>query len=175
MTAFNGWADWQIQGALGGFKAIGSFIQQQRQAKADKAWQAYNNKLVNLQNAQNQNNITVNENMAVERNVRERFQISQSEYKTTGEAVAAAGALGAEGNSVDLVLKDISRNAGRAMAASQNDFEYSMLSYSKQKEASSFQTAMQYDYTQIPSPNIATSLLSWGADTTSKWIDSKLK
>lgn len=175
MASMSGWADWQVQGVLGGFKAIGGFIQQSRQAKVDRAWQKYNNKLTNLQNATNQNNITTNENMAVERNVRERYAIAQSEYQTLGAATAAAGALGAEGNSVDLVLKDISRNAARQQAALKKDFEYSMIGYANQREASSMQTQMQLDYTQIPQPNIAQALLSWGSDTSMKWIESKLK
>jgi hypothetical protein len=167
------WADWEVQGVLGGFKAVGGFIQQSRAAASQKAWQKYNNALTQMQNAQNQNNITANEGMAVERNVRDRYAITQSEYKTQGQAIAASGAVGAEGNSVDLVLKEVSRNAQRAQDQLANDFDYSMLGYANQRQASDLQTQMQLDHTQIPSPNLATSLLSWGSDTLGKWADSK--
>lgn len=169
------WTDAQAQGALSAFKHIGSFIVASRQAKADRAWQAYNNAMTRLQNAQNQNNITINENLLVERQIRESFNIDKSKYKTSAEVTVAAAAVGAEGNSVDLVLQEVSKNASNAQATLARDFETQALVLSQQREASNLQTEMQIDYTQIPKPNILRGLLDWGADfSTQLWGNKRL-
>lgn len=166
------WADWQVNGITGGLKAVGSFILQSRQAKSDRKWQEYNNKMTRLQDGVNQNNINLNQNMAVERQVREQYQLRMAEYQTSSKAEAAAAAVGAEGNSVDKVLLEISQNESRAQASMRTDMNYQMVGFQNQRQSSALQTAMQIDYTQIPKPNLAQSLLSWGADTAAGWWQS---
>lgn len=168
------WSDIQVTGLLGLGKGIGSYIVQSRQAKSDKKWKAYNNKMTQLQNAVNQDNITINENMAVERNVREQYALRLSAYKTNASATVAAAAVGAEGNSVDRVMADLARNESRAQTALARDFKFQMQGFSAQRDSSRMQTAMQMDYTQIPKPNLAATLLETSADTVSKWWESKL-
>lgn len=169
------WADWQGQAVLGGFKAVGSYFLQSRQAKADKAWQRYNNALTRMQNAQNQDAITINETLLQERTIRAKYAIEQSAYRTSGEAEMAAAAVGAEGNSVSRALAQIQKNATREQNQIDRDFEAQALQLAEQRTASNFQTEMQIDYRQIPKPNIASSLLSFGADTGMKWWESKIK
>lgn len=169
------WADWQIQGALGGMKAVGSFILRSRQAKADRAWQAYNNALTRMQNAQNQNAITMNETLLAERNVRAKYAVQQSSYATQGQAEMAAAAIGAEGNNVQRVLLQIKKNESRELAALDRDFDAQALQLAEQRNASDLQTEMQIDYRQIPKPNIASDLLNLAGDTGMKWWESKLK
>lgn len=166
---------WVDQSVLGGFKSVGSFITRSRQAKADKAWQRYNNALARMQNANNQNNITINQGLAAERLTRERFAVQTSSYQTQASAEVAAGAIGAEGNSVDLVMLDIRRNAERAQQQLTRGFEETILMTQEQRRASNLQTEMQIDYTQIPKPNIAQDLMQWGADSVGKWWESKVK
>lgn len=169
------WTDFQAQSFLGGIKAVGSYIVASRQARADRAWQKFNNTMTRLQDARNQNALTVNENMLVERSVRESFALSESAYKTQGAATAAAAAVGAEGNSVDRVMLDLQRNETRAQQALATDFEYQAMGIQQQREASHFQTEMQIDYKQIPKPNIAQSLLEFGGQTAVNWWESKSK
>ncbi|AGC35614.1 internal virion protein [Rhizobium phage RHEph08] len=167
------WSDFAVSAGLSGMKAIGSYIQQKRQYEADKSWQKYNDKLTRIQDSRNQNNITINQNMAFERQVREKYQIDQAEYKTKASAEVAAAAVGAEGNSVDKVLLEVSQNASRARSQSDIDMNYQLVGYRNQREASSLQMFMQLDRTQIPKPNLAANLLSWGADAAGKYWDSK--
>ncbi len=160
------WSDMQVQGALSGFKAIGSYIVSSREYKSKKAWQAYNNAMTRLQNAQNQNNLTYNEGQLIERKVRESYALRVSEYKTAASATVAAAAVGAEGNSVDMVLLDIGRNEARAQNELRTDFNYQVQGIRNQQQASNLQTEMQIDHTFIPKPNIAQSLLGWAGDVT---------
>ena len=168
------WSDKAVTGVLGLGKGLGSYIVQSRKAKADRQWQKYNNKLTQLQNAVNQDNITINENMAVERNVREQYALRLSAYKTNASATVAAAAVGAEGNSVDRVMADLARNESRAQTTLARDFKFQMQGFNAQRESSRMQTAMQIDYTQIPKPNLAASLLDVASDTASKWWEAKL-
>ncbi|QOE32105.1 hypothetical protein CPT_Palo_046 [Rhizobium phage Palo] len=164
-----------MQGALSAMKGIGSYIVQKRQAEADKSWQKFNNKLTRIQDSRNQNNITTNQNMALERQVREKYAINMSEYKTKASAEVASAAVGAEGNSVDLVMKEISRNASRARHASDVDMNYELVSNRNARESSSLQMFMQLDRTQIPKPNLAASLLEIGGEMAGKWWESKVR
>lgn len=168
------WADWQGQAALGGFKAVGSYFLRSRQAKADKAWKAYNNALTRMQNAQNQNNITINETLLVERAVRAKFAVETSAYQTEGSAEMAAAVLGVEGNSVNRALAQVTKNATREQAQLDRDFETQALTLAEQRNSSNLQTEMQIDYTQVPKPNILSEFLNFGADTGMKWWESKV-
>lgn len=169
------WADWQINGVVGGFQAIGTYIQQSRKAKNDRKWQAYNNAMTRMQDGLNQSNINTNQNMAVERQVRESYALRVAEYQTSSKAEAAAAAVGAEGNSVDKVLLEVSNNEARMQQQLRTDMNYQMVGFQNQRQSSALQTQMQLDFTQIPKPNLASSLLSWGADTMKGWWESKLK
>lgn len=166
------WAETAINGIVGGAQAIGTYLIQSRQAKSNKKWQEYNNKMVRIQDAVNQNNITTNQNMAVERQVRESYNLRVAEYQTEAKATVAAAAVGAEGNSVDMVLRDISQNEARAQSALKTDLNYQMIGWQGQREASARQMQMQIDNTQIPKPNIAASLLSWGGGVAVDWWKS---
>lgn len=167
------WANWQVQGAMTGIKEVGSFILKSRQAKSDRAWQKYNNAMTRIQNATNQNALTANEGMLVERTVRERFNTDLSAYKTKASGVVAAAAVGAEGNSVERVLAEVEHNRARAQSGITTDLNYQQQGIAQQRASSNMQTEMQIDYTQIPKPNFASSLLDWGANTTMKWWESK--
>lgn len=159
------WTDTGTQAALGGFKALGGYIAAKRQAKADKAWQDYNNKLTRMQDAMNQNAITVNENILEERVTRDKYNIEVSKYRTQAESEVAAAAIGAEGNSVDLALLEISQNAARAQHEIEVDADYQFQGYQQQRLSSRMQTEMQLDYKQIVKPSIASAVFGWGAET----------
>lgn len=168
------WSDFGVQAALSGFKAIGSYVAASRQAKSDRAWQEYNNKMTALQNAQNQNNLTQNEGMLIERQTREQYAVRVSEYKTQASATVAAAAVGSEGNSVDMVMVDIARNAARASSELTTDFNYQIQGIRNQQQQSALQMEMQFDRRSIPSPSIATTLLGTAADIGTTWYKQKL-
>lgn len=166
------WSQWQVNGAVGGMQAIGNYIVQRRQAKSDLAWQKYNNTMTRLQGAINQNNINTNQNMAVERQVRETYNLRLAKYQTESKAEVASAALGAEGNSVDMVMRDINMNEARMQEQMRTDMNYQMVGFNNQRQSSAMQTEMQIDYTQIPKPSLAQSLLDWGAKTSIGWWES---
>lgn len=169
------WSNFGVQTALSGFKAVGSFITAAAEAKSARKWQAYNNAMTRLQNAQNQNNLTANEGMLIERTTREAYNIRVSEYKTKSSAIVAAAAVGTEGNSVDAVLTDIGRNAAKATSALITDTNYQVQGIRDQQRSSNLQMEMQLDQRSIPSPSIASSLLSFGAEVGTKWYEDKLE
>lgn len=159
------WTDIGVQGALSGFKAIGGYITAKRQAKADKAWQEYNNKLTRMQDALNQNALTTNENILRERVARDKYNVEVSKYRTQAESEVASAAIGAEGNSVDLAMLEISQNAARAQHEIEVDADYQFMGYQQQRTSSRMQTEMQLDYKQIVKPSIASAVFGWGAET----------
>lgn len=169
------WSEWQINAGVSGIKAIGSFIQQSRQAANDKAWQKYNNAMVNIQDKVNQNNITTNQNMAVERQVREKFALNAAKYQTEAKAEVASAAMGVEGNSVDMVMRDIASNESRMQSQLDVDMNYQLVGFKQQRKASALQATMAMDHTQIPKPNFAQSLLEWGAGVANDLWSDKLK
>lgn len=168
-------AEFPAMATLGGMKSLGSFILNRRQAKADKAWQKYNNALTRMQNAQNHNAITVNEGLLAERTTRAKFAVRQAAYRTQGEAEMSAAAVGATGNNVERVLATLKKNESRELTQLDRDFEAQALQLAEQRTASNLQTEMQIDYKQIPSPNLLSTLLTGVGDVSMKFWESKLK
>lgn len=150
-NAFKGFGD-----ALG---AVGGFIAAQRKAESDRKWQAYNNKMVRLQDAQNQNSITTNENMRKERKATQVMQVQMSERATSASAEVAAASTGTIGRSVNMVLFDIGRNAASARQAIEKDDDWQDAQTDNQRLQSAMQAEMQVDLRQIPGPNPATMML----------------
>lgn len=141
------------------FNAIGSFIADSRRAASERKWQKYNNTMVRLQDAQNQNSITTNVNMRQERKAAQLQQVQMSERATSASAEVSAAATGTVGRSVDMVLFDIGRNAARARGQIERDEEHQVYSDDQQRLASSLQADMAVDLRQIPSPSPATMML----------------
>lgn len=160
------WSDLQIQGGSSLVQTIGSFIAASKKAASDRLWQEYNNKMTRLADAMNQNALTTNENMAVERSQLQEFQIRKSEMITEATAEVSAAATGTTGRSVNAVLKDISRNAANASARRQLDLRNQFLQIDNQRQASAMQAQTQIDHSVIPSPNPATYILGFAADYT---------
>lgn len=91
--------------------AIGNFIVQSKMAQSKKEWQEYNNAMLRLQDAQNQNALTSNAAMAIEAGVTNKVHLQRALAKSKGKAEANAAAAGAGGVSVESVLKGLTRNA----------------------------------------------------------------
>lgn len=158
------WSD--MVGASGGnaLATLGSYIQADKDAKEKRAWQAYNNKMVRLQNAQNQNAINVNERLAIERSSLQEFNIRKSELLTVASVEVAAAASGTVGNSVNRAIFDVQRNAAVASANRQRDLDAQFLAFDQQRVNSAMSAELSLNREVIPSPNPATYLLGFGSD-----------
>lgn len=148
------WTSQQMgQAGLGIAQQIGGFIAASKQAKADRAWQKYNNTMTKLTNSINQDVLTTNENIQRKATLQKRFAIRKSEYTTLASASVAAAASGTTGRSVNAVLHDIKRNAALADAAAADDFEMIKLETDNQRRQSSMNTQMSLDLRKIQGPN----------------------
>ncbi len=165
----SGWGNVFLKGLPQVVGSAVNFITATRDAKNQRAWQAYNNALVNLQNAQNQNALTANEGMAIERSSEAEFAIRKSEYMTKASTEVAAAAAGTTGRSVDLVLFQVGRNAAEASAKRAQDLEYQLLGFQQQRDSSNLQTAMQIDHATIPGPNAADAVLGLTKNLAGIW------
>lgn len=166
------WADMALDGSLSLMQNVGSFLVASKQRKLQKKWQAYNNKLTRLQNAENQNALTTNAGMAIERSQEQSWAIQKSEYVTTGAVEAAAAASGTTGRSVDLVLGEVRKNAAAAQGRRAEDLKYTLLGIDQQSRQSNLQTAISIDNTTIPSPSPASALLGFTSDLAQSWNDA---
>lgn len=160
------WSDQYTQYGMAGLAQAGSFITSLRQRKAAKAWQEYNNKLVRIQDAQNQNTITTNENLARERSAVAEFAIRKSGMITAAKIENSAAATGTEGRSVERALFQSSMNVANASRSRQKDLEGQYLQMQQQREQSAMQAQMSLDIKSIPMPNPATYLLGFASDAT---------
>lgn len=148
----------QLAGGLSGF------IQSSREASYRKKLQEYNNTMTRLSNAINQNGITTNQNMAVERSIAEQFNIERSEYLTLGEAEVSAAATDTAGRSVNQTLYQVQRSADEAESNRLSDLEAQLAGFQQQRLNSAMQTAQQIDYSFIPKPNPVTAMLGMAGD-----------
>ena len=153
-----------LQAGLSVAQGLTGFIQSSREAKYRRKLQEYNNAMTRLANAQNQNAITLNQNMAVERSLAQQFQIERSEYVTIGEAEVSAAAAGTAGRSVNQTLYQVQRSADEAESNRQSDLEAQLAGFQQQRLNSAMQAAQQIDYSFIPSPNPVSSMLGIATD-----------
>jgi len=158
------WGSLGMQAVASAAKQYGNYQVAAAQAKQDRMWQAYNNKMVKLQNAMNQNAITTNENMSRDRVKQQMFNIEMSEMSTKASAEVSAAASGTVGRSVDMVLMDIGRNAARKRGSIERDQDMQEVVLDNQRIQSDMQTQMQLNLKSIPSPSAGTAILGFATD-----------
>ena len=162
-----------LQTGLGIFQSIGSFIYQKRKAENDRKWQEYNNKMVRIQDGMNQNAITTNENMRMERLAKQQFSVQKQEMSTIASAEVAAAATGTVGRSVNMVLFDINRNAAETRQKLNRDSEYAAEQARNQREQSAMGAQLQLDLRHIPDPNPASMLMGIAGGIGKLWQGAK--
>lgn len=150
--------------AVSGAKGLLGFMDQRRQAEADRKWQKYNNTMVAIQDAGNQNTITINENLARAKAGQQAAAIRKSAYQTKASAEVAAAAAGTTGRSVDIAIYDIERNEALALEAVGRDLETQYLQFDNQRQGSAMQAKMSKDFRGFPMPNPATAMLGFATD-----------
>ena len=147
--------------------AANSYAADKAQSKAQRAWQAYTNKMVDLSATVSQNAITSNELLAQDAFVNQAFQLRQDSIFTRAKVEASAASAGVKGNSVNKSISQVLRNSAAREAERQEGFRVTMLGFDQQRMQVSMQAAMQKDYSYIPKPNAASYFLSAAASTAS--------
>lgn len=164
------WADQAMLG-VSAAKAIIGFSQAKRQAVQDRKWQLYNNTMVSIQDAGNQNAITTNENLAREKATRDAFAVRKSAYQTKASAEVAAAASGTTGRSVDITIYDIGRNEALMLDGIGKDLQGQYGQFTQQREGSAMSAKMSKDFRGVPMPNPATYMLGFATDAYSIFND----
>jgi hypothetical protein len=157
------WAD-NAMLAVSGLKSLVGYSDARKQAVQDKKWQNYNNAMVRIQDAGNQNAITTNENIAREKATSDKFAVRKSAYITKASAEVSAAAAGTTGRSVDIALYDIGRNEAMMIDSVGKDLEAQYLQFTNQREGSAMQAKTSQDFRGLPQPNAATYMLGFATD-----------
>lgn len=144
---------------LNALQQVGSYQAAKAKAKSDREWQEYNNKMVRINDALNQNTLTTNQNMRNERTAMQKIQLQRSEYATGAKVEVAAAATGTVGRSVDAALREVRTNAADARAELDRDNLYQDLQIQNQRMLSTFQAESSIDLRTIPNPSAASMML----------------
>ncbi len=161
---FDGFGMFAVQGLSSIAQNVGQYQIAKAKAASDKRWQEFNNKMVKLQNAFNQNSLTTNENMMRDRVKQQIYQTQISEMETSASAEVAAAATGTIGRSADMVLLDIGRNAARKRGSVVRDQEMQEVVIDNQRAQGDMQTQMQMDIRTIPTPSAGSMLFGIAGD-----------
>jgi hypothetical protein len=145
--------------------AANSYAADKAQSKAQRAWQAYTNKMVDLSATVSQNAITTNELLAHDAFANQAFQLRKDTILTRAKVEASAAGAGVKGRSVNLAMRQVLGNAASREAERQENFRVTELGFDQQRMQVAMSAAMQKDYSYIPKPNAASYFLSAAANT----------
>lgn len=158
------WGHQAMDSGFSALKGITSFVTANREAKARKAWQKYNNAMVNIGNALSQNSITTNQVNAVQTDRTVYGQIEQSRMTTVARAEVAAAVADTTGRSVNQTVEQIGRNADEAQAARQLQLEQQIEGFKVQRQNANYQATVQQDRSDIRAPNPLSAALGAAVD-----------
>lgn len=152
---------WALAGSLGL-----NFISAESQKMADKhAFKAqtlvreYNNTMVRLSDAQNQNAITTNQLLASQAFADEAIQIKRGSLITQAKTEVSAAAAGVKGRSVNQAMFAVMRNASEREYQRQVNMASANLAFDQQRRGSAMGAQMQQDFSYIPKPRSASYYL----------------
>lgn len=146
----------------------GAYRADRAQAKAQKAIQAYRNKMLNISNAMNQNSITTNQTLAIQQSAKQAVFQRRDELSTLGATAVSAASAGVRGNSVNMSLLDVQRNAGFQEKARQTDLEQQFMQFRQERLTSNLSAVMGMDYSYIPKPALGSYMLKAAMDVSNK-------
>lgn len=138
------------------------------QAKAQRAWQEYSNRMTDLSHSVAQNAITTNEILASDALASQAVQLKKDSLQIQGAAKVNAAAAGVKGKSVSRQMRLIVGNAAARESERQLAFRNMMMSFDQQRLNTSMSAAMQKDYSYIPKPKYASYFLSAVQQTASE-------
>lgn len=154
--------------------AASSYSADKAQAKAQQAWQAYTNKMVDLSATVSQNAITTNQLLAADAFTNQAFQLRQDSIFTRAKVEASAAAAGVKGRSVNLSVRQVLRNSAAREAERQESFRTTMLGFDQQRLQTAMSAAMQKDYSYIPKPKAASYFLGAAMNTFNSGVNMGL-
>lgn len=153
--------DWLTLG-MGLLQGGVNYSQQKTTAKAQAAYQAYQNEMTQLSNGVAQNGITDNEIFSNRAFAQEGLQIQKQDLVSLAQAKVQAAASGVSGGSVNDTLMNINRQAADANSQRQEQEEESWVGYDDQRQNTAMAAATHMNYSPIQQPSLATNLLSGG-------------
>jgi len=122
--------------------------------EAQKAMQAYRNKMTNIANAMNQNSITQNTTLTIQQSAKRAVHMRRDELSALGSTVVAAGAAGVRGRSVDASILDVKRNAGMMEKQRADDLQQYFLQEKQQRRSSALSAVQNQDLSYLPKPSL---------------------
>lgn len=148
--------------ASAGFNMAGGlfeFFGARKRAKYARKVQKYNNKMVRLSDANNQNAITVNAVQTVRQSARAALDIDIAGMEQEAEAAVSAATAGVAGNSVDAVMRNLSRSSAQAEYARKESLKAAYVSIDASRANSALSATMQQDTTHIQKPGIIPTII----------------
>lgn len=164
------WAHALIEGGLSIAKGFASYGASKAQYQAQQAAyneeyrvgmieaayrrkvQAYNNAMVGVANALNQNALTSNQVQAVDRSTAQGFAIERARDMQLAEAEVSAAATGTAGRSVNQTLNTLNFSANLAQSDRLRDLDAQLKSIEQQRLNSEIQAEQSRDYSLILDP-----------------------
>lgn len=125
--------------------------------------QEYRNTMTALKSAQASNAITSNEIRTRDDAILLDTDIQKQAIEDQGAAAVAAGAAGVDGNSVEMVARNLKASAATASYRVQREEKQRQAGFRSQRTTLAINAAMNKDVTVIPKPSIGSMLL--GATT----------
>lgn len=122
-------------------------------AKVQKQMQDYNNKMARLSDAMNQNAITTNVSLAIQRSAMESESIQRQGRAEVGSVISQAGATGTTGTSVTLAKQAVQAAEAGAQYQRELALRDTFLATDQQRRASTFAADLQQDYSPIEKPS----------------------
>lgn len=156
----------QVGGSV--ISAIAGYRQARQTVKYQRRMQDYNNKMVSLSDALNQNAITNNVSTQMQKFAMAAVELKANAIQTSAQAEVAAAAAGVEGNSVEATIMDIQANAAGREYNRQNELKAMFNSATSQRQNSVWQARLQKDVSYIPSPSLMSYVLKAGDEAMKK-------
>ena len=131
-----------------------------KQYAAEKEWQEYRNRLVDLSTSLSYNDVTTNELLSSSSFMAQSLQIQSDKLDATGAFETSAAAAGVAGNSVNRGLRNIIGNAAQRDLERQQSFDASLLNFRQQREQIAMTNKTSKDYSYIPKPKSSTFFIN---------------
>lgn len=154
--------------------ANGFFDYKRSKAKAKYArqMQEWRNKMVQLNNALNQNSITQNTTNAIQRSAEQAVFNKAEEMSVLGASSVQAAAAGVRGNSVNATFMNFQRQAALKEKGRQDDLQQQFTAFYNQRLQSGLSATHSTDYSHIESPKLGQYLFNAGAKSLDQGVNT---
>lgn len=158
---------WAMAGSLGlnFLSAETNKMVDETAAKAGRLVQQFNNTMVRLSDANNQNAITTNQMLSNEAFADQALMIRKGGLIAAAKTETMAAAAGVKGRSVNQAMFDVQRNAAQRDYQRQVAQKNQNLAFDQQRVNSALGAEMNQDYSYIPKPRAASYYLQAGVNS----------